>query len=206
MSDGKIQHASNYHHLLTFSQEFKDLVDAHKTTGAPSRHAHVTSTSIHSKSSREMIQYFTKQSIHVVNGDQLIKQEEREKGDTGFKPYLQYLNQKRGYIYFFATILSHLMFVIFQMLQYSWMAASVDNPRVSKLKLLGVYFLIAFSSTMFVILRSLLAVALGFQSSKVLFRQLINSLFRASMSFYDSTPLGRILSRVSLLNCFYPVT
>ncbi|KAI5443885.1 ABC transporter C family member 10 [Lathyrus oleraceus] len=197
MSDGKIQHASNYHHLLTFSQEFKDLVDAHKTTGTPSRHAHVTSTSIHSKPSREMIQYFTKQSIHVVNGDQLIKQEEREKGDTGFKPYLQYLNQKRGYIYFFATILSHLMFVIFQMLQYSWMAASVDNPRVGKLKLLGVYLLIAFSSTMFVILRSLLAVALGFQSSKVLFRQLMNSLFRASMSFYDSTPLGRILSRVS---------
>ncbi|CAL5338963.1 unnamed protein product [Camellia sinensis] len=40
-------------------------------------------------------------------------------------------------------------------------------------------------------------VALGMQSSKSLFSQLPNSLFRVPMSFYDSTPLGRILSRVS---------
>ncbi|CAL5344078.1 unnamed protein product [Camellia sinensis] len=40
-------------------------------------------------------------------------------------------------------------------------------------------------------------VALGTQSSKSLFSQLLNSLFRVPMSFYDSTPLGRILSWVS---------
>ncbi|EEE65131.1 hypothetical protein OsJ_20202 [Oryza sativa Japonica Group] len=38
---------------------------------------------------------------------------------------------------------------------------------------------------------------LGMQTSRSLFSQLLNSLFRAPMSFFDSTPLGRVLSRVS---------
>ncbi|KAK2366481.1 ABC transporter C family member [Trifolium repens] len=84
-----------------------------------------------------------------------------------------------------------------KILQNSWMAANVDNPLVSTLKLILVYFLIGAISTVFLFTRSLLVVALGLQSSKYLFSQLMNSLFRAPMSFYDSTPLGRILSRVS---------
>uniref|UniRef100_A0A151UFW1 ABC transporter C family member 10 n=1 Tax=Cajanus cajan TaxID=3821 RepID=A0A151UFW1_CAJCA len=83
------------------------------------------------------------------------------------------------------------------------MAANVDNPQVSTLQLIVVYMLIGVGSIVFMLIRSLLAVAMGLQSSKYLFSQLVNSLFRAPMSFYDSTPLGRILSRVSILNNFY---
>jgi ATP-binding cassette subfamily C (CFTR/MRP) protein 2 len=138
----------------------------------------------------------------ALTGNQLILQEERERGDAGLKPYLQYLNQKRGYIYFFLGSLSHLMFVICQILQNSWMASLVDDPQVSTLQLVVVYLLIGVISNVFMIIRSLLAALLGFQSSKHIFSQLMNSLFRAPMSFYDSTPLGRILSRVSILNTF----
>ncbi|RHN50977.1 putative xenobiotic-transporting ATPase [Medicago truncatula] len=198
MSDGKIQQASTYHDLLTFSQEFKDLVNAHKKIGNPNHLLDLTSTPIHSKSSREMKQYSIENSSNAKNGDQLIEQEEREKGDTGLKPYLQYLNQKSGYIYYFVGSLSYVIFVICQISQNSWMAANVDNPQVSTLQLITVYLLIGVSSMVFIIIRALLAAALGIQSSKVLFGQLINSLFHAPMSFYDTTPLGRILSRVSL--------
>ncbi|CAB4301978.1 unnamed protein product [Prunus armeniaca] len=50
---------------------------------------------------------------------------------------------------------------------------------------------------MLIIPMSLTTVVLGLEASKSLFSQLLNSLFRAPTSFYDSTPLGRILSRVS---------
>ncbi|KAJ4748880.1 hypothetical protein LUZ62_083285 [Rhynchospora pubera] len=40
-------------------------------------------------------------------------------------------------------------------------------------------------------------VMLGLVTSKSLFSQLLGSLFHAPMTFYDSTPLGRIISRVS---------
>lgn len=204
MSNGKILQAAPYNDLLTSSQKFVDLVNAHKETAGSDRLVNVTSSTRHSNSDREIKKSFTEKQFKPSNIDQLIKQDERERGDTGMKPYLQYLNHKRGNIYFFLGSLCHLMFVICQILQNSWMAVNVDNPRVSTLQLVAIYLLIGISSNFFMIIRSLLAVLLGFQSSKYLFSTLMNSLFRAPMSFYDSTPLGRILSRVSILNIFYP--
>ncbi|GAU26407.1 hypothetical protein TSUD_278520, partial [Trifolium subterraneum] len=130
MSNGKILQAAPYHDLLTSSREFTDLVNAHKETAGSGRLVDVTSSQRHSSScGREIKKTFTEKPFKALNGDQLIMQEERERGDTGLKPYLQYLNQKRGYIYFFLGSLSHLMFVICQILQNSWMASRVDDPQ-----------------------------------------------------------------------------
>ena len=203
MSNGKILEAAPYHHLLSSSQEFQDLVNAHKKTAGSDKPMNVTSSKRRSTSVREITQAFKEKHLKEANGDQLIKEEEREIGDTGLKPYMQYLNQTKGYIYFFVASLCHLLFVICQILQNSWMAANVDNSQVSTLRLIVVYFLIGAISTIFLLIRTLLIVALGIQSSTNLFLLLMNSLFRAPMSFYDSTPLGRILSRVSILNNFF---
>ncbi|KAE9611338.1 putative xenobiotic-transporting ATPase [Lupinus albus] len=197
MSGGKILEAAPYDHLLTSSQEFEDLVNAHKETAGSDRPLDVTSSHRPSNTTGEIKKTSMENQFEASQGDQLIKKEEKEKGDQGFKPYLQYLNQNRGYIYFVVAALSHLIFVIGQILQNSWMAAYVDNPEVSTLRLIVVYLLMGVISTSILLIRSLATVALGIQSSKSLFLQLLNSLFRAPMSFYDSTPLGRILSRVS---------
>ncbi|KAI5347147.1 hypothetical protein L3X38_015026 [Prunus dulcis] len=77
------------------------------------------------------------------------------------------------------------------------MATNVDNPDVSTLRLIVVYLLIGFSATFVLLFRSLTTVFLGLEASKSLFSQLLNSLFRAPTSFYDSTPPGRIFCRVS---------
>ncbi|KAK7380437.1 hypothetical protein VNO78_32948 [Psophocarpus tetragonolobus] len=197
MSNGEILEAASYHHLLSSRQEFQDLVNAHKKTAGSDDPKNVTSSKRHSTSAREITQGFADKMFKATNGNQLIKEEEREIGDTGLKPYMQYLNQKKGYIYFFVASLCHLLFVICQILQNSWMAAYVDNSQVSTLRLIVVYFLIGAVSTIFLLIRTLLVVALGIQSSKHLFLKLMNSLFRAPMSFFDATPVGRILSRVS---------
>jgi len=203
MSDGEIIEAAPYNHLLSSSQEFQNLVNAHKETAGSDRLVDVTSSQKHSNSSRDIRKTSMEKHHEASKGDQLIKKEEREKGDHGFKPYIQYLNQSKGYILFSLAAVSQLTFVIGQILQNSWMAASVDNPEVSSLKLIVVYLLIGVISSTFLLIRSLATVALGLQSSKSLFLQLLNSLFRAPMSFYDSTPLGRILTRVSILNIFF---
>ncbi|XP_052184967.1 ABC transporter C family member 10-like isoform X2 [Diospyros lotus] len=197
MADGAILHAAPYHQLLASSREFQDLVNAHKETAGTERVAEVASSKNHEKSGKEIRKTRTEKKSEAPGGDQLIKREEREVGDRGFKPYIQYLSQNKGFIYFSIAALCHLAFVISQIMQNSWMATNVENPRVGTLKLIAVYLVIGFSSTIFLLFRSLLIVALGMQSSKSLFSQLLTSLFRAPMSFYDSTPLGRILSRVS---------
>ncbi|XWS37931.1 hypothetical protein CRYUN_Cryun19dG0087500 [Craigia yunnanensis] len=197
MSDGEILQAAPYHHLLASSQEFQDLVNAHKETAGSGRVAEANSSKRHGTSTREIKKSYVEKLFKASKGDQLIKQEERERGDTGFKPYIQYLNENKGFLFFSISAFTHLLFVGSQISQNSWMAANVDNPNVSPMKLIGVYLVIGFFSTLLLLCRSLSIVTLGIRSSKSLFSQLLNSLFRAPMSFYDSTPLGRILSRIS---------
>ncbi|KAL5989255.1 Multidrug resistance-associated protein 7 [Asimina triloba] len=198
MSDGEILHAAAFHELLATSKEFQDLVNAHKDTVGSDRLVEVVSPMKRETSKREIRRTYTGKQQKPENapvGPQLIKQEERETGDTGFKPYLQYLNQNKGYLYFALSSLCHITFVAGQIAQNSWMAANVQNPNVSTLLLISVYLAIGIATTFILFFRSLFVVVLGIQSSKSLFSQLLNSLFRAPMSFFDSTPLGRILSR-----------
>ncbi|KAL5540879.1 hypothetical protein UlMin_043271 [Ulmus minor] len=197
MSDGEVLQAAPYDQLLSSSQEFQDLVNAHKETAGSERLTDISSGEKQGTSVREIRKSYVGKQFKAPRGDQLIKQEERETGDIGLKPFKQYLNQNKGYLYFSIAVLSHITFVIGLILQNSWMAVSVDNPRVSTLRLIMVYLLIGLASTVVLFFRSLSTVFLGLESSKSIFSKLLNSLFRAPMSFYDSTPLGRILSRVS---------
>ncbi|KAL0548726.1 hypothetical protein IC582_013190 [Cucumis melo] len=198
MSDGEILEAAAYDQLLAHSKQFQDLVNAHKETAGTERLADLSATKSLRTSSKEIKKSFTEKLSVVSDANQIIKQEEREVGDSGFKPYIQYLNQNKGFFFFSLDVLFQLAFVACGITQNSWMAMNVDNPNVSKSRLIIVYLLIGVTSTIFLASRALLTAFLGLQSSKSLFSQLLASLFRAPMSFYDSTPLGRILSRVSM--------
>ncbi|XP_010671548.2 ABC transporter C family member 10 [Beta vulgaris subsp. vulgaris] len=197
MSDGEILHSGPYNHLMSSSQEFVELVNAHKETAGTERLAEVKASERISYPAKEIIKADMEKLHRQSEGDQLIKREERETGDSGLKPYLLYLHQNKGHLYISIAAICHLIFAAGQILQNVWMASSVDNPQVSTSKLIVVYLIIGVCSTFFLLIRSLAAVTLGFKASTSLFSQLLASLFRAPISFYDSTPLGRILSRVS---------
>ncbi|XP_044431466.1 ABC transporter C family member 10 [Triticum aestivum] len=201
MSDGEVIRSAPYQDLLADCEEFKDLVNAHKDTMGVSD----LNNNTHNQRAKEVSIKETvgihgsryTESVKPSPEDQLIKKEERETGDAGVKPYMLYLRQKKGFLYFSLCMISHIIFIAGQILQNSWMAANVQNPHVSMLKLISVYIIIGACTMIFLLSRSLGVVVLGMQSSRSLFSQLLNSLFRAPMSFFDSTPLGRILSRVS---------
>ena len=198
MSDGEILAAAPYHQLMGSSREFQDLVNAHKETAGSERLAEVTSSTKKIPSIKDVKNARTNKTSEASADDQLIKKEEMEEGDTGLRPYIQYLSQNKGYLFFSIAALSHVIFVGCNICQNSWMAANVDNPEISTLKLIVVYLAIGVLAMVFLLSRSLFTVALGLQSSKSIFSQLLVSLFRAPMSFYDSTPLARVLSRVSV--------
>ena len=198
MSDGEILREGPYHELLASSQEFLDLVNAHKETAGSEALVEDNMPERGKHSGKDIkTSHVETQLQESSTGDQLIKQEEKEVGNTGLKPYLLYLNQHKGYLYFSIVALTHLTFVIGQILQNFWMASGVDNPHIGASKLILVYLIIGLCSTFFLLIRAFALVTLSMESSKSLFTQLLTSLFRAPMSFYDSTPLGRILSRVS---------
>ncbi|XVF50930.1 hypothetical protein PTKIN_Ptkin04bG0143200 [Pterospermum kingtungense] len=158
ISDGEILQAAPYHHLLASSKEFEDLVNAHNETAGSGRVAEDKSSESHGRSTGEIKKSYVENQFKASKGDQLMKQEEREKGDTGFKPYMQYLNQNKGFLFFSISAFTHLLFVGSQILQNSWMAANVDNANVSELELIGIYLVIGFLSTLLLLFRSLFAV------------------------------------------------
>ncbi|CBI34438.3 unnamed protein product, partial [Vitis vinifera] len=197
MSEGEILQAATFEQLMHSSQEFQDLVNAHNATVRSERQPEHDSTQKSKIQKGEIQKIYTEKQLRETSGEQLIKKEERETGDTGLKPYLQYLKYSKGFLYFFLATLSHITFIVEQLVQNYWLAANIHNSSVSQLKLITVYTGIGLSLSLFLLLRSFFVVLLGLGASQSIFSTLLSSLFRAPMSFYDSTPLGRILSRVS---------
>ncbi|KAA8520907.1 hypothetical protein F0562_011580 [Nyssa sinensis] len=161
MSEGEILQAASYDQLLASSQEFQNLVNAHCDIVSSEKGAQYASSKRPETFCGEIK---TEEQFNASLMDQLIKKEERERGDAGLKPYIEYLNQDKGFLYFFLSYLAHLIFLVGQIVQSLWMAAHIQD---------------------------------GLVASKSIFSKLMTCLFRAPMSFYDSTPMGRILSRVS---------
>ncbi|KAK9276061.1 hypothetical protein L1049_005592 [Liquidambar formosana] len=197
MSEGEILVAATYDQLLVSSKEFQNLVNAHNDTASSEMRTKYASFQRPRTSKEEIQKIYTKEQSKASSGDQLIKQEEREIGDTGLKPYIQYLKQDKGFLYFSLATISHIIFIVGQLMQNYWLAANIQGSSVGRLKLIMVYSVIGCSLVLFLFLRSIFVVLLSLGASKSIISTLLSSLFRAPMSFYDSTPLGRILSRVS---------
>ncbi|EMS47337.1 ABC transporter C family member 8 [Triticum urartu] len=188
-------------HQVEFLHAFDsvvDLVKAHEvTTDFPNVKRMAYNVGKQFERNACVIHGTAKESIKSSASDQLIKTEGREIGDTGLKPYLMYLGQNKGYIYASLVAITNIIFACGQIFQNSWLAVNVQNPCVCTLNLVLVYTAIGFGSIIFLLSRALLVVDLGLRTSGPLFAQLLSGLFCAPMSFYHSTPLGRILSRVS---------
>ncbi|KAL0299631.1 UNVERIFIED_CONTAM: ABC transporter C family member 10 [Sesamum radiatum] len=143
-----------YTQLLDKSQEFQNLVHAHKETAGAERLSEVTASQKCEAPSKEIHKAYAEKKAKATGVDQLIKKEEREVGDTGFKPYILYLKQNNaGFLVFAVAALCHLTFVIGQIIQNSWMAANVDDPHMNTLRLIIVYLLIGVVSSVFLLTR-----------------------------------------------------
>ncbi|KMT11999.1 hypothetical protein BVRB_5g099610 [Beta vulgaris subsp. vulgaris] len=190
ISEGKIIRAS-YNELLVTSETFRSLV----------KHDDI----IASQNSREVLLNEASTEIpredrneHLNANDQLVKQEEREIGDAGIKPHLQYLKHGKALLYFSLSNFMHCLFILGQFAQSCLLATNLrESSSVSRPIVIAVYAAIGFSMIVFLFARTFFLYILSIGVSTSIFSKLLKSLFRAPMSFYDSTPSGRILSRVS---------
>jgi ABC-type multidrug transport system fused ATPase/permease subunit len=92
----------------------------------------------------------------------------------------------------------------------AWASPSTegDMPKVSNTKLIWVYACLSLGSSLFIGVRSILICLSGIFIAQKYFLGMIQCIFRAPMSFFDSTPTGRILNRVCMpipLISFVPI-
>ncbi|GLU14361.1 hypothetical protein SLE2022_309370 [Rubroshorea leprosula] len=208
MEDGQITQSGSYEDLLMAGTAFEQLVNAHRDA--------VTSLSpLNNESQGEFpkIDRVQPENSSVFNpnkqnsegeisakgpqGVQLTEEEEKEIGDVGWKPFMDYLHISKGSLLMLSSILAQSTFVLLQAAATYWLAFAIKIPKVTSSMLIGVYTGISTLSAAFVYLRSLFAALLGLKASKAFFSGFTNSIFKASMLFFDSTPVGRILTRAS---------
>ncbi|OMO66295.1 hypothetical protein COLO4_30639 [Corchorus olitorius] len=200
MDGGKITQIGSYTELCTSETAFEQLVNAH-------REAITVLGPLDNENKGQPhdidVLGFTKQnsegeiSFRGVPGVQLTEEEEKESGDFGWRPFLDYLSVSKGYLLLSIGTIAQLGFVIFQAAASYWLAVSVQVPNISSGLLIGVYTGLSTLSAVFVHLRSMYSAYQGLKASKAFFHGFTNAIFKAPMHFFDSTPVGRILTRAS---------
>ncbi|KAJ1769884.1 hypothetical protein IW138_004125 [Coemansia sp. RSA 986] len=131
----------------------------------------------------------------AMNG--LMSQEERVTGQVAIATYVNYIKASGGYILFAGIILSLVITQGCRVGSDFWMRAWVRHRKdVDKTHLyIGIYALFgAMQFVWFVFFAALLVVS-AYKGSKRLHNQAMQRVLRAPMSFFDTTPLGRVLNR-----------
>lgn len=137
---------------------------------------------------------------------QLVQEEERVRGRVSMKVYLSYMAAAYKGLLIPLIIIAQALFQFLQIASNWWMAwanpqTEGDVPKVSPMVLIGVYMALAFGSSLFIFVRAVLVATFGLAATQKLFLKMLRSVFRAPMSFFDSTPAGRILNRVCFFIC-----
>ncbi|CAL9130508.1 unnamed protein product [Musa acuminata var. zebrina] len=222
LKDGWIIQAGRYEELLQAGTDFNALVSAHheaietmdiledssepdrkRLTSSPSNIDQMKSEAPEDELPSERKAIKEKKKVKRMRKKQLAQEEERERGRVSLKVYLSYMAAAYRGTLIPLIVLAQIMFQVLQIAGNWWMAwanpqTRGDKPKTNSVVLLVVYMSLAFGSSLFVFIRSVLVATFGLAAAQKLFLRMLKTVFRAPMSFFDSTPAGRILNRVSV--------
>ncbi|KAK8630776.1 hypothetical protein V6N13_079552 [Hibiscus sabdariffa] len=211
MRNGMIVQSGKYNDLLDAGTDFGALVAAHETAmelveagnTVPAENSSKTSKSPQGVSNiRDANSENTSQERPKSDkgNSKLIKDEERETGEVSLQVYKMYCTEAFGWWGVAAVLLISLSWQASLMAGDYWLSYETSaehavsfNPSV----FISVYAIIAAVSIMLLVMRSFFITLMGLKTSQILFIQILQSILHAPMSFFDTTPSGRILSRVS---------
>ncbi|KRZ88107.1 Multidrug resistance-associated protein 1, partial [Trichinella sp. T8] len=135
------------------------------------------------------------------NEGKLIQEEEAAVGNIKAKVYLDYVKA----IGFFSTFVITMLYITsngfsvgasFWLADWSYDANRYANETTSTDVRLGIYASLGILQGIFILLATTLLSYSMVLASRDIHESLLNNLLRSPMSFYDVTPLGRILNRI----------
>lgn len=210
MREGKIVQSGKYGELLESGLDFGDLVAAHensmelvemRATVSDENHPQ-TPKSPHQQAPNSPIkpegQGKPKDQPEPNAKSNLIEDEERESGHISYDVYKDYCTKACGWWGVVAVIVTSVLWQLALTANDYWLAYETSSSTAFKPSLfIIVYSVIGVISCILVAARSFTVTGLGLKTGQSYFTEIINSILHAPMSFFDTTPSGRILSRVS---------
>lgn len=130
----------------------------------------------------------------------LIEEEQREIGHVSKSIYWLYLTKAFGPWLIITLLIVQTVWQIMMVLSDYWLAYETSDGQQGSLnpgRFIRVYFLLSLGTWLCVLTRTILIILLGLRTTQEFYLQMLRSIFRAPMAFFDTTPSGRILSRAS---------
>ncbi|XP_058082150.1 ABC transporter C family member 14-like isoform X2 [Magnolia sinica] len=208
MRDGMIVQSGKYDEMLGSGTDFEVLVTAHATSMELVEKGNTMSTDNQQQPNafkpamnqgQSNGENGSVDSPRTENGtSKLIEDEQRETGNVSWQVYKQYITEAYGWWGVLMVLGISLAWQLALLASDYWLAFETSDAASFKPVLfIRVYCIIAAVSIVLVTIRAFLLAVMGLQTAQKFFKQILNSLLRAPMSFFDTTPSGRILSRAS---------
>ncbi|XP_042034677.1 ABC transporter C family member 4-like [Salvia splendens] len=208
MKDGSIVQSGKYDTLLDSGLEFAALVSAHEASmelvDVETKNEDMASPKVKTQRSFKQGEAngdSNSQEKSEQKGDsKLIKEEERATGKVSLAIYKLYCTESFGWwgvaaMLFFSVAWQGSLMTSDYWLAYETSDANADsfNPSL----FISVYAILAAVAFVLILVRSILVAVMGLRTSQKFFGQILHSILHAPMSFFDTTPSGRILTRAS---------
>ncbi|TMW62290.1 hypothetical protein Poli38472_009783 [Pythium oligandrum] len=136
----------------------------------------------------------------IENGGQLLVDEDRSVGDVTWDVYKVWINAFGGMGAGFLVIF---IFILAQGINLSstfWLSywsEHAEEHKESQMYYLYIFVALNVAYAVSLYIRSVAIYVRGLRASKILFKSLLGRILRAPTSFFDTTPIGRIVNRLS---------
>ncbi|CAI0389109.1 unnamed protein product [Linum tenue] len=214
MRDGMIVQSGKYENLLKSGMDFGALVAAHEnsmmsvnmnnsTTGEYTQQTQQSSENslVQVKPNGESIHSDPEDGYSEFSSEddysKLIEEEEKETGHITWELYTQYCTKAYGWWGVAIMVLVTLMWQSSLTGSDYWLAYETSPGRpFTPLIFISLYWVIIGVSCLCILARAYFVSHLGLAIAQRFFNEMLQSILHAPMSFFDTTPSGRILTRV----------
>ncbi|GMR45589.1 hypothetical protein PMAYCL1PPCAC_15784, partial [Pristionchus mayeri] len=202
-SGGKIIEKGSFPHLVSHQGIFAKLMEEYAQSHGGAEEAEESDESEAEEVEKKPENNGIGHKSEVAEEKKLIKKEEMKEGGVNISVYIEYIRA--------ASIPLCLMFLVMYgvymgltMCRSFWLSAwsnendpAFNGTRMNQVERLGIYIGIGLMESVMYLTAAAFLIVAALNASKKLHAPLIHNLMRSPVSFFDTTPLGRILNRTS---------
>lgn len=197
IKNGKIKEMGTYSDLMKNGKEFSALIENHLSQKEQVAEDKPEIDTL--RVSQSNIESSTvEKEVEKKSQSKLISEEQRDTGGVKISVYQMYAAAIGGFFAVLGILLLFLFDSAFKIggdyfLSY-W---SSNNDKHSSAFYLVIYTLLGFINTLFIFGRNFYSVVASLKASISIHKEMFRCVMRSPVSFFDTTPVGRILNRFS---------
>eukprot|EP01117_Protostelium_nocturnum_P013244 TRINITY_DN4935_c0_g1_i4.p1 TRINITY_DN4935_c0_g1~~TRINITY_DN4935_c0_g1_i4.p1 ORF type:complete len:1039 (-),score=239.18 TRINITY_DN4935_c0_g1_i4:20-3136(-) len=198
LKEGKIAEMGTYRQLMDSHKEFYELVNTHVKINKDENENTSLSTTTSTLDIRKPTNDVKKEANVPKEGNRIISHEKREEGSISLELWKIYFLSIGLLIIPMSILITQLIEQLGKVFSDFWLSHWADEMQIgtttSSYYYLGVYVAIILTCSLLVLYRGYAIGYAGIKSATSMHNELLKKVMKAPTSFFDTTPVGRILN------------